>query len=318
MHMDIIQSFLYSIGRGDFTLYEQRLLLSIANNAQEFVKGRVVTNLSAAKLMLPEIYIVRLKSRDILSDGSNHYEYVRDAARSLASKRIEFWDRTLSMWRSFSIIDNVIYRSRSGELSFTVSSSFLSVLFDFSKGFSKYDINIALQLSSTYTIRLYSIMCNASRPFEYSIENLRYMLNVGDKYKLTADLIRNTLDVAQKELDDKNVNSFRYERIRNGNKVLSVKLIPVKRQAVSNESLIANVGLSYFLNREIQLIMMDSIGFTYKELSAHKVLLKKFCLLPASMDRVRNILQRAKNRNMNKGYVINAIKSEVDQFQDIK
>lgn len=222
------------------------------------------------------------------------------------------------MWRSFSIIDNIIYRSRSGELSFTVSSSFLSVLFDFSKGFSRYDINIALQLSSTYTIRLYSIMCNASRPFEYSIENLRYMLNVGDKYKLTADLIRNTLDVAQKELDDKNVNSFRYERIRKGNKVLSVKLIPVKRQAVSNESLIASVGLSYFLNREIQLIMMDSIGFTYKELSAHKVLLKKFCHLPASMDRIRNILQRSKNRGMNKGYVINAIKSEVDQFQDIK
>lgn len=90
--MDIIQSFLYSIGRGDFTLYEQRILLSIANNAQGFLKGHRLTNLREDMLELPNVYLCQMKSRDILSDGSNHYEYVRDAARSLASKRIEFWD----------------------------------------------------------------------------------------------------------------------------------------------------------------------------------------------------------------------------------
>ena len=57
------------------------------------------------------------------------------------------------------------------------------------------------------------------------------------------------------------------------------------------------------------------MGFTTKEISAHKILLNDFCKLPYCTDTIYNIERRFRKGKKNKGYVIAAIRDEVDSFK---
>jgi plasmid replication initiation protein len=47
------------------------------------------------------------------------------------------------------------------------------VLLNFTKGFSRYDLEIAFKLESTYSMRFYELLAGQKEPIAYSIENLR-------------------------------------------------------------------------------------------------------------------------------------------------
>jgi plasmid replication initiation protein len=46
------------------------------------------------------------------------------------------------------------------------------VLLNFTKGFSRYDLEIAFKLESTYSMRFYELLAGQKDPIAYSIENL--------------------------------------------------------------------------------------------------------------------------------------------------
>lgn len=309
--MQVVQSFLFSIGRGGLSLYEQRLLLSIVDNVQVFVKGKVLKKLKKNDINLPHYLRIVVDVSTLLTDGSTHYNYVREAARSLARKTIEYWDTDGDTWRLYSIIDNVFYAKRSGQLSFTVNYDLLSLICDFSKGFSRYELNTAIQLSTSYTVRLYSLLNSMSSPYKLSIQDLRNMFCCNDKYSRNSDFIKRIIEPAKQELDMMQCNSFDYQLITKGRKITHILFIPIRRQQQTTEQLAAQASLSFFVEREVYLLLLNYMGFTYKELSCHKILLKNFCSLPASLDRLQNIYDRAKRKSMEKGYIINAMKSEV-------
>lgn len=313
--MQIIQSFLFSIGRGGMSLYEQRILLAVVENCQELYKGKVIYKLKPEDIDIPQALRVVLNARDILTDGSKHYEYVRDAARSLARKTMEYWDTQRNVWRLFSLIDNVTYYKGSGQLSFYVNYQLLAIICDFSKGFSRFELNTAFELQSTYSVRLYSLLCSCSRPWDLRLDELRRIFDTGDKYKQNADFIKKIIKPAKEELDAKGCNSFNYELIKDRQKIVAIRFIPLKRAEPTVDELAAKCSLSFFVDREIYLLLMNYMNFTYKELSSHKKLLKAFCSLPAAIDRIRNILTRAKRKDKSKGYIIEAMRSEVTHFK---
>lgn len=313
--MQIIQSFLFSIGRGGLSLYEQRILLCVVENCQVLYKGKIISRLKKEDIDIPQYIKIVVNARDILSDGSKHYEYVRDAARSLARKTIEYWDTERKVWTLFSVIDNVRYYKGSGQLSFHVNYQLLAIISDFSKGFSRFELNTAFELKSSYSVRLYSLLCSCSRPWTIRLDELRRIFDTGDMYKQNADFIKKIIKPSKEELDHKQCNSFDYEIVKEKTKIVAITFKPIKRQAPTVEDLAAKCGLSFFVDREIYLLLMNYIGFTYKELSCHKQLLKAFCELPAALDRIRNIEARVRKKGKGKGYVIEAMRSEVNHFK---
>lgn len=60
------------------------------------------------------------------------------------------------------------------------------------------------------------------------------------------------------------------------------------------------------------------MGFTTKEISAHKILLNDFCKLPYCTDTIYNIERRFRKGKKNKGYVIAAIRDEVDNYKRLQ
>lgn len=313
--MQLIQSFIYSVARVKLSLYEQRIMLKVIEHAQMSIKGmmikdhlyRINHDLDNVRIDLPVRYI--------LSEGSKHYEDVKEAALSLMGRKFEYWDTQAKCWYSSPLIYNVAYAQGSGLLSFYVSKLLYDVALDFTKGFCKYDLETALKLGNPHAVRMYAMLSSQSKPIIYPIIDLKKMFGVENKYKQTRDFLIKIIEPAKKCLDEARCNSFRYEKIVEKNKVIGLQLVPLKVQQESEKSLAARVSVKALVSQEIAIVMISYMGFTTKEIAAHKVLLHEFSKLPFATDSIYQIERRFRKGNKKKGYVIAAIKSEVDTWK---
>lgn len=316
--MEIVQSFIYSVARVKLGLYEQRILLKVIEHAQVVLKGKLIKNMLFRMEHDLDNVKIDLPVRYIMQDGSKHYELIKDAASNLMQRRFEFYDTQAKAWYSSPLIYNVAYVQGSGLLSFYVSKMLFDVALDFTKGFCKYDLETALNLSNPHAVRLYALLSNQTKPLIYPIDDLKKMFGVADKYKQTRDFILKTIVPAQKCLDNAQCNSFTFERIFKGNKVIQLKFIPRRVRKETAEELAAKVNMKRLVDKEILIVMISYMNFTTKELSAHKILLNEYCKLPFAQENIYSIERRYRKNKKSKGYVIAAIRSEVEAWKEIQ
>lgn len=316
--MEIVQSFIYSVARVKLGLYEQRILLKVIEHAQIVLKGKLIKNMLFRMEHDLDNVKIDLPVRYIMQDGSKHYELIKDAARSLMGRRFEYYDTNCKAWYSSPLIYNVAYVQGSGLLSFYVSKMLFDVALDFTKGFCKYDLETALNLSNPHAVRFYALLSNQSKPIRYPVPELKKMFGVDDKYKQTRDFIKKIIDPAKRCLDEYGCNTFEYSRIFDGNKVIMIQFIPKRVRKETTEELAAKINMRRLVDQEILVVMISYMGFTTKELSAHKVLLNKYCKLPFAQENIYQIERRFRKGKKSKGYVIAAIKSEVESWEAIQ
>lgn len=309
--MDIKQSFIMAISRVRLSLYEQRILIKVIEFGQDRLKGlwlkqnlkRLDHDYDNVRISVPVKYL--------LSEGSQHYEQVYDAARSLCSRRFEFEDDERKVWCVTSLIYNVQLKKRSGLLSFYVSRVFFDVLFDFSRGYCQCDLATVLSLPSAFAVRFYILMNGQHTKIIYGINYLKEMFGVADKYAQTADFIKKVVEPAKRALDDAGCNSFTYERVFQGQKVVQLQFSPVKRVPLSDTQMLAKLSVSALLPKDVERVLTLEAGFTLKELQAHKQLWDMLAKHPAALDIVDIIVERSRRLRKNKGYIIAAIRSEL-------
>lgn len=312
--MDLIQSFLYTTSRVRLSLYEQRLMLCIVEHAQERVKGCLIKdNLGKMQHSFDNVYF-EVPVISILPKGNQHYEYVKDAVIALMDRKLTFWNSTTKEWFATPILYNARVHKGSGRVSFYVSRTVFDVMLDFSKGYRKYELEVALSLDSPYAARLYALMNGQPRPIRYEIPALKKMFGVEDKYSQTADFIKKVIEPSRKALDAIGANSFTYSRVKSGTKVVALLFFPVKRVDESKKTQLAKTAVSYIMPKELKILMLQWAQFTIKELGAHKQLLEDFAKVPCCFEILQEIINRAKDRGKEKGYIINAMRSEVADF----
>lgn len=316
--MELVQSFIYSVAHIRLGLYEQRILLKVIEHAQIVLKGRLVKNMLFRMEHDLDNVKIEIPVRYILSEGSKHYEDVKEAAVTLMGRRFEYWDSEAKGWYSSPLIYNVAYVQGSGILSFYVSKMLFDVALDFTKGFCKYDLEVALSLPSPYAVRLFALMSGQQHPITYPIAELKRMFGVEEKYKQTADFIKKVIEPAKRALDARQCNSFTFSRNFDGQKVVSLTFAPLRVRKESEAELAARISVSRLVDQEIIIVLITYMGFTTKEISAHKVLLHDFCKIPYATDTIYNIERRFRKKKKGKGYVINAIKDEVEKFKQIQ
>lgn len=316
--MEIVQSFIYSVARVKLSLYEQRILLKVIEHAQVVLKGKLIKNMLFRMEHDLDNVKIELPVRYVLSDGSQHYEQVKEAARSLMSRNFEFWDTTTKAWYSSPLIYNVAYVQGSGILSFYVSKMLFDVALDFTRGFCRYDLETALTLNNPHAVRLYALLSNQVHPIIYPILDLKKMFGVEDKYKQTRDFIKKIIDPSKIALDNAGCNTFTYTKIYDKNAVKALQFVPIKKRKETASELAAKVSMKRLVDNEILVVMISYMGFTTKELSAHKVLLNDFCKLPFAQDQIYAIERRFRKKKKSKGYVIAAIRDEVNSWKAIQ
>lgn len=197
----------------------------------------------------------------------------------------------------------------------------MSVFLNFTKGYSKYILNISLSLRCVSSARLYELISNQPQPLTYRIDRLKEILGV-EHYKLNGSFIQRVLIPAKKELDEVANWSFDFKPIRTGRKYTHIELIPInyperEPQEIQKSNAIRKVHLSWFVDTDVSLKLMD-LGFTKKQIDKHKETIRDFSYKYAhhTIEKIVEIWVRANRlkKDNPKGYLIKAMQDEVTEI----
>ena len=262
---EVVQSYIATTAMYDFNVYEKRVLYNLVKLAQSQLEGvRLSDNLFRIDHSLKGFVLIELPISYFLTDSEdkNHVR-IKEALKSLHQKTFTYKDE--EVWECFSIIANPKIQLRSSKVSFIVNSKVWDVLLDFSRGFARYDINVAFTLESAYSMRFYEMLASQTEPITYSIDTLRKIFNLEDKYALTKDFIKYVVEAAKGELDRKSPVTFEYTPVKEGRRIDRIIFFPVRQSGKEAPDAFYRSALRKYpsaaLSREERQILTD-IGFT--------------------------------------------------------
>ena len=227
----VVQSYIATTAMYDFNVYEKRVMYNLVRLAQSQIEGVVLTdNLHKICHDMKGYVHVTLPLSDFLADEEDkNHRRVKDALKSLHRKTFEYLDD--DVWECISIIALPKIALHSRQVSFIVDSRVWDVLLDFSRGFSRYDIEVAFRLESCYSMRFYELMACQKEPITYSIDALRRIFKLEDKYAFTKDFIKRVVESSKIELDQKSPVSFTYAPVKDGKRITQLIFFPVRLNA---------------------------------------------------------------------------------------
>ena len=312
--MDIIQSTILTLARVPLNTFEQRIVIKLVEHSQSYF-AKLKRNVSLAQTF-PRLssVIVKIPLCYLVGEKSHNYTPALAAAASLCKKVWQVYQPETKSFQGGSIIQEYRYREGTGVLEVKVSEYFYLSLFNLTAGYKKYDLETSLALSSPYAVRMYQILCNQQRPISFTIDNLKKMFGVQNKYKQTADFIKKVIRPSQKALDEAGVNSFRYSKITKGQKITHIEFIPVKRDKAPEQLSAVLSRDSIVSYKAVQIYLREVCGFTLKECSVQQSVLVHFATLPDCIQRLRLIADRATKKEDFKAYVIGSMKAEIKSY----
>lgn len=263
---EVVQSYIATTAMYDFNVYEKRVLYNLVKLAQSQIQGvRLSENLYRIEHEYSELIRIELPISDFLTGHEDkHHARVKEALRSLHSKTFSY--RDAQVWECFSIIANPKIELRSSRVSFYVNAKVWDVLLDFSKGFSRYDLEVAFALESPYSMRFYEMLCGQESPINLPVESLRREFQLEGKYPMTKDFIRRVIVSAQQELNSKSPVTFTFQPVKDGRKISQIVFFPVRQPRKEQPKaelhrIVRKYGYSACLGRQ-ERDYLHQIGFT--------------------------------------------------------
>lgn len=345
--MNVVESYVFAASRRDLNIYSERLLLALVKAAQKQLLdidlGDPENRRQLSIGTLGDVE-VEISAKELLSgDTDSNYTNAKAAVRELMDKKIEQErpmvrkgnpvlssdGRQLYEYEAHTILNDVYINVKPGTIVVNVNKKTWEGLLDMGRGFKSYDIYIAQRLSRVPSVRLYKLICNQKTPLRYTIEELRHLWKLEDKYDTTTQFLRNTLDSAQEELNEKSPWTFEYEKVyaqsseenkgRRGRKAItSVIIKPIHRIAFESDSHAAGaLNPSIALTRSVTDRLIRNLKFTNAEIKAHLVLFTTAARnfdLEAFLIKISPLAMRATNTQ---GYVVNAVKKHLREQHGI-
>lgn len=233
---DMIQSYILTSAKYDYSVYEKRILYRLIELMQQYTQGLVLSKkYSITKTLFNDIDISMPISAFLKDEKDFNHKRAKEALLSLNKKVIEYEDK--ESWGAFNLIERPEVYKVGDFISFRVSPTVAKAFLDFSKGYSKYELQTAMGFESVYAMRFYELLSGQKRPISYTIESLKIMFKLEDKYKLNTDFVRYVIDIAKKELDKKSPYSFEYKLSKRGRSFHSITFTPVFQPQNRDESI---------------------------------------------------------------------------------
>ena len=314
---NLIQSYIMTTAKYDFSVYEKRILYLLVEMAQCEVEGRKFPR-DCCKIEhdLWGLVTVTIPIAPILSGESDkNYAKAKNALLSLTKKGFEYEDD--KVWEYINIVAFPKIEKRASTVTFTVDPKIWNCCLDFSKGFRKYELVTAMQFKSVYSMRFYELLSGQKTKLIYSLEQLKEMFQVQDKYKLTADFIRKVIEPAKKELDEFSPYTFEWSPNKDGKKIVSFNFYPVTQPDKQDSELYKHeiqkqTGLSWDLNRSVLDYLRNSVGFTDKELKLHRDLFITAQMeIPDLITELAILKAKSRDKKNPKGWLINARRGNI-------
>lgn len=307
---DVIQSYIMTTAKYDFSVDEKRILLRLVETWQHLLEGKKLsgridkTLFGHYELEFPISYFV--------AEGQTNYNRVKDALRALNEKKFEYEDD--KEWSIIRIIE-IPYIERREKVKFTLNSKIVDCFLNFTKGYRKFELETSLMFASIYSMRFYELLSGQKSPLIYTIETLKEMFQIEDKYKRAPDFVKYVIDQAKKELDEKSPYSFEYSIIKQGRQFHAIKFYPItipknRNTELEKKELVKQVHLSGFLERTERAYLKD-LGFSDRQIKNN---LDVFLQAKKELDFLYELSLfkgKAREKKNPQGYVINALKGKL-------
>jgi len=324
---EIVESYIFSTVRHDFGIYSERLLLRLVELAQREIKGldfKGGTSLGKVQIGSWGDAEITIPVKDILSgEDDKNYAKAKTAVKSLMGKFLEYEDDR--NYRATHILNDVDVDKISGKMVIVVNRNIWSAMLDFSKGFRRYELETAVKLRGKYSLRIYKLVCTQQNPMSYTINELREMWGLKDKYKKVDDFVKNTILAAKEELDKVSPYSFDYaltssktSEINTKRKgrpsITSVTFFP--KQIIENKASDAvrkMVDQSLLLEKETLDLLNNKFGFDQAGVKAN---ISLFDIAQKEIDLfgfLQSIAPAALRAANVQGYVVNALKKHLSE-----
>ena len=268
---EVLQSYILTTAKYDFTIYEKRIMYRQIEIEQELLLGQSIkpgviieTNLwKDKKYTIPVNWLLPNGEKD-----KNHAQ-VKKAFEALMSKKIIY--ETPDAIEGFPLIQRFKVDKKGETVTWQVPKEIVDVIVNFAKGFRKYELKTAMEFESVYAMRFYELLSGQKKPLTYTIEQLKDMFKIQDKYKLTADFLRYVIEPAKKELDAKSPYSFEYKINKSGRKYHSITFIPKFQPQNQDEDLEHNrlqqqLSSRWTLSKQEIDYLHNNFGFTEEEI----------------------------------------------------
>lgn len=186
--------------RYDFTAVEKRCLYQIIREVR-----RLFIDSNTGERDLFNNMRVKL-TPDMLAEcrDSKHIKEVYESLKRLRKRDIEIDNE--DVWMNTGYVTMVKHDKRANIYEVEVSSEIMPYLVALAENFTSYDLTVAITLKSAYSQRFYEYCCQfknrTNKTFFFSVDDLKKMMMLEDKYPNSADFKRFVLDVAQKELKE--------------------------------------------------------------------------------------------------------------------
>jgi len=312
---DVIQSYILTTAKYDFSVYEKRILYRLIELNQELLAGqklegkcRIDSNLYGDKTYtIPVKYFLK-------DENDDNYKEIKKALQTLQRKIITYEDENL--WASLNIIANPKIKKYSDTVTFTVDGMINNALLNFSKGYRKYELKTAMQFDSTYAMRFYEILSGQKSPICYGIDKLKEMFQIQEKYERVNDFKKKVLDIAKRELDKCSPYTFDYEMNKTGRSFTSITLHPKYQPQFRDSELEKNdlqkqTSPTWDLPKNTLDYLRNGFDFTTKEIKQNIDLFKQAHNSLDFINFLSQVKPRANRAKNPKGYLINSIKKEL-------
>lgn len=263
---DLLQSYVLTTAKYDFSVYEKRIIYRIIEVLQQHTEGKKLNKKYNIDIdLFGDAHISIPISAFLKDDRDKHYTEIKKALTSLENKKMTYEDDR--NWQIIRLIEKPRINKYESFVVFRLDAMIYSAFLDFSKGYRKYELKTAMQFDSVYAMRFYELMSGQKTPLCYSIDQLKEMFQIADKYDRVNDFRKYVLDIAKRELDKCSPYTFTYEMNKTGRKFTSVTFYPKQQPKfrdtdLEKHELQKQVSLSWDLPKEITDYLIHNFEFT--------------------------------------------------------
>lgn len=317
---ELVQSYVVTTAKYDFSIDEKRILYRIIECLQSNLLGNKLNYRYRIQQDLLGDYEFTIPIRAFLKDeNSKNYEPIKKALKSLRNKDFEYEDD--KMWTVYGIIEKPVINKYDSEVKITVTPLLMDAFMNFAKGYRKYELKIAMEFKSIYSMRFYELLSGQTTPITYTIQALKEMFKIENKYKRPNHFVEKVINIAQKELKEHSPYWFEYKMNKQGRKYHSITFTPVynphkRDDTLEQHELQKQLSLSWDLPLNVINYLKDSFGFTQQEIRNNIDIFKDYNIKSDIMLKLAYLKKYCRDKKNPRGYIISALKKELETLEN--
>lgn len=201
--------------RYDLTAFQMKIFHFLVLNTDQTSAGFKVTKVKVSEVS----QFLKTKTSDYL------YNLLEKESRKLMKKEIFFEDER--GWKVANILAQIEYHKKEGAFSFLFPPMLDAYLLQLKKNFTYIDVRNIVSMDSVYAIRFYGFCKEFERfgKFQFSVEEMRKMFNLENKYELYGLFKQKVIVKAQEELIKNSDLIFDFSEIKEGKKVVALQFV---------------------------------------------------------------------------------------------